>query len=91
MLVISVNKLKINFMFQIIKLHNIDDKDKFGGLDSNSEFKKNQEPENKLPEDENVEEKETVMDKIKDALQDWSNDNERDIQEDDSTPLRSGL
>ncbi len=33
----------------------------------------------------------SLKDKIKDALQEWSNDNERDIQEDDSTPLRSGL
>ena len=28
---------------------------------------------------------------LRDALQEWSNDNERDIEEDDATPLRSGL
>lgn len=28
---------------------------------------------------------------LRDALQDWSNDDARDIEEDDSTPLRSGL
>ena len=33
----------------------------------------------------------SFKEKVKDALQEWSNDNERDIQEDDSTPLRSGL
>ncbi len=33
----------------------------------------------------------SLKQKIKDALQEWSNDNERDIQEDDNTPLRSGL
>ncbi len=29
--------------------------------------------------------------KIEEALQQWSNDDERDRAEDDSTPLRSGL
>ena len=29
--------------------------------------------------------------KIHDALQEWSNDDARDIEEDDSTPMRSGL
>ena len=33
----------------------------------------------------------SFKEKVKDALQDWSNDNERDIEEDDNTPLRSGL
>lgn len=28
---------------------------------------------------------------LRDALQEWSNDDARDIAEDDSTPLRSGL
>ena len=28
---------------------------------------------------------------LRDALQDWSNDDARDIAEDDSTPMRSGL
>ena len=29
--------------------------------------------------------------KLHDALQQWSNDDARDIEEDDSSPLRSGL
>lgn len=33
----------------------------------------------------------SLKEKVKDALQEWSNDNERDIEEDNSTPLRSGL
>lgn len=37
------------------------------------------------------EEHKSFKEKIKDALQDWSNDNERDIEADDSDPLRSGL
>lgn len=37
------------------------------------------------------EEHKSIKEKIKDALQDWSNDNERDIEADDSDPLRSGL
>ncbi|MEJ7625941.1 MAG: hypothetical protein WKF35_03675 [Ferruginibacter sp.] len=32
-----------------------------------------------------------IKNKIKDALQQWANDDARDIAEDDSTPLRSGL
>lgn len=28
---------------------------------------------------------------LREALQEWSNDDARDIEEDDSTPLRSGL
>ena len=33
----------------------------------------------------------TIGAKLRDALQDWSNDDARDIEEDDSSPLRSGL
>jgi hypothetical protein len=33
----------------------------------------------------------SLKDKVKVALQEWSIDNERVIEEDDSTPLRSGL
>jgi hypothetical protein len=33
----------------------------------------------------------TNEEKPRSALQQWANDNARDIEEDDSTPLRSGL
>lgn len=33
----------------------------------------------------------TFKSSLRDALQEWSNDDARDIAEDDSTPLRSGL
>ncbi len=41
--------------------------------------------------DEEIKEKKSLSSKIHDALQQWSNDDARDIAEDDSTPLRSGL
>lgn len=52
------------------------------GTDKASEQKINEEHPDK---------KEGIIDKIKDALQDWSNDNAEDIREDNESPQRSGL
>lgn len=57
-----------------------DDKEKIKS--SNEEEKK------EVKEEKEKEKKETAFDK---ALQEWANDNARDIAEDDSTPLRSNL
>ena len=35
--------------------------------------------------------KKSIKSKLHDALQQWSNDDARDIAEDDASPLRSGL
>ncbi len=77
-------------MYQIIKQYNSDEKDKSGEINSNEEIKRKQDLD-KLSDGEKPEDHESVIDKIKDALQDWSNDNEKDIEEDDNSALRSGL
>ena len=61
-----------------------DDKDKNWTLE---ELKKREAEERKKKEDG----KEHKHSKFHQMLQDWANDNERDIEEDDSDPLRSGL
>ena len=83
-------KFKTNFMYQITKQFNPDEKDKLGEK-SNEDLKKNVDSVDKLTNQKSAEEDESVLDKIKDALQDWSNDNEKDIEEDDSSAQRSNL
>lgn len=78
-------------MYQIIKQFNPDENDKSGDLKSNESAKKEVDLTDKPINTEAVKEDESVLDKIKDALQDWANDNERDIEEDDNSALRSGL
>ena len=51
------------------------------------ELKKREEEERKKKE----EGKEHKHSKFHDMLQEWANDNERDIEEDDTDPLKSGL
>ena len=79
-------------MYQIIKFFST------GGILPGDSSGSDKSPNEKAKEDleekspaKKEEDDESVIDKIKDALQDWSNDNERDIQEDDNSALRSGL
>lgn len=77
-------------MYQIIKQFNPDETDKSGEIKPDENVQR----EAHLDKPHNSEgevKDESVIDKIKDALQDWSNDNEKDIEEDDNSALRSGL
>ena len=77
-------------MIKIFKQFIPDDKENTGDINSQSNLRKSENPAEKTDEGK-PDEKETIIDKIKDALQDWSNDNEKDIEEDDNSALRSGL
>lgn len=77
-------------MIKISKHFIADDKDKTGDINSQNSLRKSENPAEKTDEGKS-DKKETIIDKIKDALQDWSNDNEKDIEEDDNSALRSGL
>lgn len=60
--------------------------------DKNDESKKNDAATGKVNDTKDTDKKaKTIKSKLRDALQQWANDDARDIAEDDSTPLRSGL
>jgi len=65
------------------------------GTDDEKGNNKNEDDVNKTTDDKNKTEqgKDEIVhkSKLQDALQQWANDDARDIAEDDSTPLRSGL
>lgn len=72
----------------IEKLFHSDEKDK------NKDESKNIPAEEKTNDEEtepNAEEHPHKHSKWHDALQQWANDNEKDIEEDDADPLKSGL
>ncbi len=68
---------------EIVETDNVDIED--DGIDDDEDDDDDDE------DDDVVSEKGEKKSGIREALQQWSNDNARDIEEDDSTPLRSNL
>ncbi len=66
-------------------------RDEAGGSYNDKHTKKDEPVGKEKPVKDEDKKKDEKHSTFRDALQQWSNDNERDIAEDNSTPLRSNL